>query len=394
MDAQKKTALAVLAAINLLTVAKQFFYPGDYELLFWLLAAVPFFIYCRSRARVSMRIWERILLQSLLFTCIYLSFWWGSGYVEGFGSSPYTRSATGVLRNITLFGGSVVLLELARAFTLFSSGRGDRKMILYAAVTFYLYGLNIPAAQAAFSGFGSLLPYVGGTLLPGIMGIVFLTWLSGTAGPVPVLIYSLLPELVLWIMPALPKSGWQTKMMLGVAVPAAALMVMQSMTVSRQKRRESRKGASQRRRSNPMVWTAMISMLAFLFSFFLGLFPYKPMVIATGSMLPVIRPGDMVILHETDPESLAVGDIAAYRTEGYTIVHRIMDIHLTRTGTSFTLKGDNNSEPDVKAIADTQIQGRVVCVIPYMGLLSLAVRTAGPPQSIPVETGNASNEGA
>ena len=114
------------------------------------------------------------------------------------------------------------------------------------------------------------------------------------------------------------------------------------------------------------------------------------MVIATGSMLPVIRPGDMVIMEDTAAGSLQVGDIAVYRSGNYQIVHRVAAINTTSNGNSFVFKGDNNDAPDAKAVEYKQILGKVVQIIPYVGLFSLAVKTADTPEDVPVQTGNAS----
>jgi hypothetical protein len=41
----------------------------------------------------------------------------------------------------------------------------------------------------------------------------------------------------------------------------------------------------------------------------------------------------------------------------------------------------------MKTVAVSQILGRVVMVVPYAGLLSLAIRTGDKAQGVPVQTG-------
>ena len=53
---------------------------------------------------------------------------------------------------------------------------------------------------------------------------------------------------------------------------------------------------------------------------FLG---YKPFIVLSGSMEPSIMTGDMVFVKETDPDSLKVGDVIAYKSGSAVVTHRI-----------------------------------------------------------------------
>ena len=73
--------------------------------------------------------------------------------------------------------------------------------------------------------------------------------------------------------------------------------------------------------------------------------PYKPLVIMTDSMVPILPVGSIVIAERvSDPGSLAVGDIVTYKRPGVpvTITHRI--IELTEDGV--ITKGDNLEKAD------------------------------------------------
>ena len=386
MDISKRTAWFMLAAINLMTAVKHFANLGWYELMFWLAAAFPALLFRKSGASPCRRVREGILVYGILFTGVYLALWWVSGYIDGFGHSPYARSLPGIFRNLCLYGGIIVAQEWTRSYILKSGGSGNWTAAVVAS-SFFLYSLNFPQAQNAFHSWSALFQFTGETLLPGICGTIFLTWMSKTAGALAPLIYRLVPDAVQWLLPALPNSSWQTKMMLGAAIPVFAMLTMQIAPPLRRRRRAGN-GWRRRQRTKPSTWVGLALAMAFLFSFSLGLLPYKPMVIATGSMLPVIRPGDMVILQDTDTRLLQVGDVIAYQTQGYQIVHRITAILPSARGNSYILKGDNNDAPDINPVQHDQIMGKVVGVIPYVGLLALSVRSVDSPQSVPVQTGS------
>ncbi len=381
-----KTALIVLAAINVMTVGKYIIPLGWYELAFWLIVSIPAFLHCRSAIIASRKIREGTLIYVSLLAGVYLVLWWISGYADGFGYSPYSHSVFSIMKNIVLFGGIIAAQEYTRAYILRYDDSNKHWMTIVAAFSFFAYSLNFAKVQDAFSNWSTLFQCIGGTLLPGICTVVFLTWISKMAGFLPPLIFRLVPEAAQWLLPAYPKSGWQTNMMLGAAFTVFAMIAMQQSGFA-DRIRKGRRKIRKKTRTNPYAWTGLLVFMALVFSFSLGLLPVRPMVIATGSMLPVIRPGDMVILQNTDAKTLKVGDVIAYQTHGYQIVHRIMTIQSSAKGNSYILKGDNNDSPDTSAVQESQIVGKVVQIIPYVGLLSLTVQKIDSSESVPVQTG-------
>ena len=382
-----KMALIMLAAINVMTVGKYIEYLGWYELAFWLGVSLLAFLNRRAAVSLVKRKQDSVLIYISLLTGAYLVLWWASGYIDDFGRSPFSRSLLGVVKNAGLFGGVIVAQEYIRAYIVGCDTSSKRWMTIAAAFSFFAYSLNLTNMMDAFGNWGTLFQYIGGTLLPGICTAVFLTWLSKRTGFLPPMIFRLVPEAVQWLLPALPKSSWQTNMMLGAAFTVFAIIILQQLGIAEQQRRNKRK-RSKKARANLLSWAGLLVTMGLMFSFSLGLLPLRPMVIATGSMLPVIRPGDMVILQNMDAKVLQVGDVIAYQTEGYQIVHRIMSINLSGDGNSYIMKGDNNDGPDTNAVQESQIVGKVVQIIPYVGLLSLSVQKIDSPLSVPVQTGS------
>ena len=95
-------------------------------------------------------------------------------------------------------------------------------------------------------------------------------------------------------------------------------------------------------------------------------FGFAPLTVLTGSMEPVIYPGDMIVIQEAD--SYEEGDIITYvRMQGQTsTTHRIVDIYTEGGITYYVTKGDNNNTEDFP-IVFSQIEGKVVLIIPGLG---------------------------
>jgi len=129
--------------------------------------------------------------------------------------------------------------------------------------------------------------------------------------------------------------------------------------------------------------TSIISIAIIWFS--VGVFPIYPSVIATGSMRPMTKPGDVILARKvTDVNNLHTGDVIQFKRDGVSISHRIIEIVEDREKgvPVFRTKGDNNSAPDVDLVKPEQVKGKIINVIPNAGWPSLLIRSS---REIPLE---------
>lgn len=101
--------------------------------------------------------------------------------------------------------------------------------------------------------------------------------------------------------------------------------------------------------------------------------------VESNSMIPTFYQGDILIIQGArNPadygSTLTVSDIIVFSVEGRTIpiVHRIN--HINADG-SFQTQGDANTgqHPFEKQITPSQIHGKVVMIIPYLGWIKIGV---------------------
>lgn len=99
-----------------------------------------------------------------------------------------------------------------------------------------------------------------------------------------------------------------------------------------------------------------------------SVFGYKPFIVLSGSMESDIHKGDLIITKETDPNSLKVNDVIAFRDAEETITtHRIIEIVTNDGKDYFITKGDNNSTQDLNLVALEDVEGIYVARIPGIG---------------------------
>jgi len=98
----------------------------------------------------------------------------------------------------------------------------------------------------------------------------------------------------------------------------------------------------------------------------------KPLIVLSGSMTPIMMPGDMVVVKSVDPNELKVGDVIAFHLSGSKpdtlITHRIISLE-EGTKRFFQTKGDANNAKDGFKVPASNTVGKLVFVIPFVGYL-------------------------
>jgi len=99
--------------------------------------------------------------------------------------------------------------------------------------------------------------------------------------------------------------------------------------------------------------------------------------VMSGSMEPEIHTGSVVFSVKTDPETLSVGDIINYSSQdaSVSVTHRLVEITTKNNQTVFRTKGDANQGEDAQDIFAPAIKGKVLFSIPYLGYLSVFMKT-------------------
>lgn len=102
-----------------------------------------------------------------------------------------------------------------------------------------------------------------------------------------------------------------------------------------------------------------------------NLFGYTPLSVATDSMSPTFKSGDLIIIKTTDPDKLVEGDIITFHTiieNQYALnTHRINEIIETDGVRTYVTKGDNNSIADTHVIVNGDIVGKYVAKLGGFG---------------------------
>ena len=102
---------------------------------------------------------------------------------------------------------------------------------------------------------------------------------------------------------------------------------------------------------------------------------YKVMTVISGSMAPAIKMGSVVVVKPPSAGSgqaadYKIGDVITFgpysKTKAPT-THRIYEIKVVDGQPVYITKGDANNAPDAREIKKTDIVGKVLFSVPYVG---------------------------
>ncbi|WP_062233257.1 signal peptidase I [Fictibacillus sp. FJAT-27399] len=98
-----------------------------------------------------------------------------------------------------------------------------------------------------------------------------------------------------------------------------------------------------------------------------SIFGYKIMTVLSGSMRPMLQPGDIVIDRDPDLAKFKVDQIITYKREDKFITHRVIDLVKKNGVVYYKTKGDANNVEDNKLVAPQQVVGDYAFHIPNAG---------------------------
>lgn len=289
-------------------------------------------------------------------------------------ASPYDTSLFGIMMNIITIFPQILAREMVRQYSFagaYKTLRYKRVAIVAITVIFCLIEIN----------FGSLLTtktvkdlsiYTIQTVAPIITRNILMSVLVFYGGVLPSVVYIGIIQLFEKCFPVLPALSWLIEGSIGIAFP----VIYGTFVVDHVFAGSSHEITD--RKSDIKYLVSLLLATAFVW-FNVGVFPVYPSVILTGSMEPLIMPGDVVLVQKIEKEeqinTLTVGEIISFKRGNITITHRIKKVLKDKAGNiSFETKGDNNSAADENKVEPNDVKGIVIKVVPKIGLPALILR--------------------
>ena len=112
-----------------------------------------------------------------------------------------------------------------------------------------------------------------------------------------------------------------------------------------------------------------VSLLIFPFIIYYG---NDIMIVTSDSMLPTLKPNDLLIVQRTGIEEIEIGDIIAFNShieEIRVVAHRVIEKFNDNGKIAIKTQGDNVAEADTWSVYDDDLIGRVSGHVSFIGIL-------------------------
>ena len=353
--------LTVILLLNsfILNILGNYYYM-DIFLILLLVIFKLIFGFEKDRHRYIKDIILNILIIYLISFIIYYIF----GIFIGFYKTTNYLTFYGIRTFVIPYIVMIVVREYLRSQML-NKTENSKLLTIITCILFILIELSPRIGSSSFGSNYNVFIFAALTILPIISNNIVCTYIAKKVGYKPNVFWVLIAQLYTVFLPIAPNAGLYISSLIQFLFP---FVIMYNTYRFFQKRDKDIPISYIKKRIYYEV--PLLALIVFGFAYFVsGYFRYYAIAIATGSMHPKIKVGDVVIVDQQfEYKDLEVGQVIAYKYHGVIIVHRLCDIAVVGDDYYFYTKGDANEDKDNYIIYSDTIVGKVDLKIPYIGL--------------------------
>ena len=300
-------------------------------------------------------LFEIFIILAIAFIAYYLS-----GLLVGFAKISNYFTAYGINTFLIPNFLSIILKEILR-YNMLKKSEGLKLLKITTTILFITLDLMNFLTFTTFKTIYSSFIFVALHLIPAICNNIVATYISSNLGYKQNLMWLLVIKMYYYILPIVPNYNDYILSIIRIVFP---LIIGYRIFNFFEKDTIRKKDVNEK--NNSYLYTIpTIILVAVLVYFSSGYFRYQTFAIGSGSMLPVIKVGDVVIVDKKSKAS--VGDVVAYNYNNVVVVHRIVDIQKVDNEFYYYSKGDANESKDNYVIYENMIIGVVDLTLPYIG---------------------------
>lgn len=366
--------LLTIQIFMLLVIITGFFYGSIFENNLEVLFLLVSFIALYSVFKIDLKNdykYKQIL--KIVITCLlfYFVFIYVAGLFTGFAKTIYTFNFNNFIYNIIPTIIYIILMECIRTIYI-NKSNNNKIIIILSCIIFILYDSFSKYYLYDFKVSDELYEYIGLIVLTSIARNIFLTILCSKSNVINCVIYRIITEIYIFLVPIVPNFGPYINSVLEIALPLIIGLILIRPPI----RILSSPKKSKYSRTLSIVITAILLLIVLLNS---GFIKYQMFVIGSNSMNTYIYRGDVIIARRTNNKeikNIKKGEILVFRYNNKIISHRVYKIIKRDNKLYFKTKGDNNDQVDDNIVKEKDIIGTVSFRIKYIGLPSIWLREA------------------
>ena len=329
--------------------------------LFAILAIMKiFFGLERDRHRYT----KDIILEEIIFLIIFFLIYYLSGILLGFAKVDNYYTIESMIKIILPIIIIILLKEYLR-YEMLQKSEGNKTLIILTTILFVFLDISSAIYINLTSGIYEKFIFLAITILPTITINILCSYLSMETGYKPSMVYRLVTGLYMYLLPFIPNPNQYIYSIVWLFVP---LLLMNRIDKFYQKYQdEDITKRDYKKNFKTLIIPSLVTIMLIYIT--CGYFKYFALAIASGSMSPDIKKGDIVIIEkQKDYEDIEVGKVIAYKYENVIVVHRLERKIKDENKVYFYTKGDANKDEDSYPVTSDMIIGVVNLRIPYIGL--------------------------
>lgn len=313
----------------------------------------------KDRHRYSKDISLEIIISLFIFFLLFYL----SGLLIGYAKTNNYLTGN-ALQNIVIPLIIYLIVKEYLRYSLITKSSENLALVILMTITFIFLDNTIPFAISGVTFSKRTFLLFALTFLPSLTENILCSWITYHFGFKPSLIYVLIIKLYPYLLPIIPNPNEYIYSIIFFLLPIVILFKLRKwLTMDRVNEEVER---SRKKQLWPYIpLTIIVITLVYFVS---GYFKYYAVAIATGSMVPTINKGDVVIVNKQFTEDdLETGAVIAYKYGGKVIVHRINDLIKKDKTIIIYTKGDANNDIDGWKVTPDMIIGIVKKKVPAIG---------------------------
>lgn len=338
---------------------------SEYNIVLFLVILLITFKFVLGFEKDNHRYTKDVIYDIVIFSIIFLIAYYVLGIFIGFAKSDNYYSWIGLKSFILPVVFSIILKEFLRYMMLKKSEK-SKLLVITTCILFILLDVTNAIYYNSFDTSYNTFIFFALTLFPAISSNIMCTYLSLKSGYRPTIIYLLIIGLYPYLLPIVPNPSEYISSIVQLVVPIVLFYRLYQFFKKTNDEYVSRE-------YNKKDWLLpIIPLIVIVVSVYFtsGYFHYQAVAIATGSMHPNIKKGDVAIIEKIDDgyDKLKEGQVIAFKYNGVVIIHRIIRIVKQNNSYYFYTKGDANNGEDGYPVTVDMIVGKVSTKIPFIGL--------------------------
>ena len=190
---------------------------------------------------------------------------------------------------------------------------------------------------------------------------VLCSYLTYNVSLIPCIIFKSIIVLYEFVLPIIPKLGSYLYSVFNLVL-VYCIFFFSNRIITYSDKKDKYTNKMTRR----VIYIPILALLMVIVVLVSGFLKYKMIAVASNSMLPVYEKGDAIIYEKVKADKLKIGDILAFQRDDIIVTHRIVEIR-KKINYVFITKGDNNNSVDSFEVDASNVLGKVIYKIKYIG---------------------------